>query len=462
MYIKQNNMKASSVKTVMTIFAMTAFSFILSAQNSLHGTWHGALSIPGGELTIVLHIDQSGCAMDSPDQGAYGIPAEMKELTDSKVSVEVPSIGAGFEGNLMFGLLVGKFKQAGMELPLSLKRGDVLRNRPQTPSGPFPYTCEDITFTNPEDGAVLSGTLVIPEGSGSDTPVVLFISGSGLQNRDEELFGHKPFLVIADHLARNGIASLRYDDRSYGKSTGDASAATTETFMADAYAGIDCLRSLNRFGKVGVIGHSEGGTIAFMLAGEGKTDFIISMAGTAVNGIEVLVEQNRKILSGSGIPDSIVNDYCTALQKIYAHRIVEYLNGVETDENPEKTVSMLSAASDIKLPADLTANLAEVIRTIDPWMMKFFMLDTGKWIEKISCPVMAINGEKDVQVVSGRNLSTVNELLPKSEKHFIKAYPDLNHLFQHCTTGMPAEYGKIEETISEEVLSDITDWIKNL
>lgn len=462
MYIKQNNMKTSSAKAVMTIFAMTAFSFILSAQNSLHGTWHGALTVPGGELTIVLHIDQSGCAMDSPDQGAYGIPAEMKELTDSNVSVEIPSIGAGFEGNLMFGLLVGKFRQSGMEFPMSLKRGEPVRNRPQMPTGPFPYTCEDITFTNPEDGAVLSGTLITPDGYGSHTPIVLFVTGSGIQNRDEELFGHKPFLVIADHLARNGIASLRYDDRSCGKSTGDVSMATTDTFMKDAAAGIDFIRSLNRYGKVGVIGHSEGGTIAFMLAGEGKADFIVSLAGTAVNGIEILVEQNRRLLSGSGIPETIVNDYCTALQKTYAHRVVEYLNGIGTDDNPEKTVDMLLSSAGINLPAELEGNLADVIRAINPWIMRFLILDPAEWIRKITCPVMALNGEKDIQVIAGTNLSRLNELLPESGRHSIKAYPDLNHLFQHCSTGMPDEYGKIEETISKEVLSDITDWITAL
>lgn len=442
------------------VLAMSAIS--LSAQEGLTGTWNGVLSIPGAELALVVHIDPAGCTMDSPDQGAYGIPAELKELTASRVHVEVPSIGASLEGNLMFGLIVGKFKQSGMEFPISLKRGDIERKRPQTPAGPFPYTSEEVTFTNPEDGAVLSGTLICPSDCDGDTPVVLFVSGSGLQNRDEELFGHKPFLVIADHLARNGIASLRYDDRSAGKSSGDASEATTDTFKKDAAAGIDYLRSLGRFGKTGVIGHSEGGTISFMLAGEGKTDFIVSMAGTAVNGIEVLVEQNMKIMNGSGIPEAITDDYCKVLQKIYANRVVEHLNGRTTDENPEKTVETMITISEVRLPKELSDSLAEVIRSINPWLMRFFMLDPSEWIEKITCPVMAINGEKDVQVIAGQNLPVINGLLPASGKHMVKAYPDLNHMFQHCRTGMTNEYGQIEETISEEVLNDISDWIKNL
>ena len=165
---------------------------------------------------LVLHLDPVECTIDSPDQGAYGIPAELKTLNATKAHVEIPSLGASFEGNLMFGLLVGKFKQSGLEFPMSLKRGDIERKRPQTPAGPYPYASEDVTFSNPEDGAVLSGTLTYPSDHGCETPVVLLVSGSGLQNRDEEIYSHKPFLVIADHLARNGIASLRYDDRSFG------------------------------------------------------------------------------------------------------------------------------------------------------------------------------------------------------------------------------------------------------
>lgn len=460
MYANNRLMKPLSI--TLTAIAIALCTVTANAQDKLTGAWNGTLSVPGGELALVLHIDPVDCTMDSPDQGAYGIPAVLKELTDNKVHVEVPSIGASLEGNLMFGLLVGKFKQSGMEFPISLKRGDIERNRPQTPEGPFPYTSEEVTFTNPEDGAMLSGTLVCPQEYGTSTPVVLFVSGSGLQNRDEELFGHKPFLVIADYLARQGIASLRYDDRSVGKSTGDASEATTDTFMKDAEAGIGYLRSLNKFGKVGVIGHSEGGTIAFMLAGEGKTDFIVSMAGTSVNGVEVLVEQNREILKGSGIPGSLVDDYCTVLQKIYANRIVEYLNGKAVDETPEKTVETMMSISGVRLPKELSDNLAEVIRSINPWLMRFIMLDTGDWIRKIKCPVMAINGEKDIQVIAEQNLSVLNETLPDSGKNMIKAYPGLNHMFQHCETGMTNEYGQIEETISEEVLADMALWIKNL
>lgn len=440
-------MKTDIIKIFLTAIAYMTMTVCAWAQSGLEGAWHGELSVPGGSLMLVFHLDPVECTIDSPDQGAYGIPAELKTLNASKAHVEVPSLGASFEGNLMFGLLVGKFKQSGLEFPMSLKRGDIERKRPQTPAGPYPYASEEVTFTNPEDGAVLSGTLTYPSDYGCETPVVLLVSGSGLQNRDEEIYSHKPFLVIADHLARNGIASLRYDDRSFGKSTGNAVGATTETFKKDALAGLEFLRSLDKFSKIGLAGHSEGGTIAFLLAGEGKTDFIISLAGTATDGATVLVEQNRKILKGNGIPESAVDDYCEVLAKLYADPDM-------TDEELGKLAAGLAP--------DMKQNIMSIKETKDPWVQHFISCDPGEAIMKIACPVMALNGENDVQVIADSNIPVLQELLKDNGKNMIKIYPDLNHLFQHSETGMPDEYGKIEETMSTEVLDDMTNWIKTL
>lgn len=440
-------MKTDIIKIFLTAIAYMTMTVCAWAQSGLEGAWHGELSVPGGSLMLVFHLDPVECTIDSPDQGAYGIPAELKTLNASKAHVEVPSLGASFEGNLMFGLLVGKFKQSGLEFPMSLKRGDIERKRPQIPAGPYPYASEEVTFTNPEDGAVLSGTLTYPSDYGCETPVVLLVSGSGLQNRDEEIYSHKPFLVIADHLARNGIASLRYDDRSFGKSTGNAVGATTETFKKDALAGLEFLRSLDKFSKIGLAGHSEGGTIAFLLAGEGKTDFIISLAGTATDGATVLVEQNRKILKGNGIPESAVDDYCEVLAKLYADPDM-------TDEELGKLAAGLAP--------DMKQNIMSIRETKDPWVQHFISFDPGEAIRKIACPVMALNGENDVQVIADSNIPVLQELLKDNGKNMIKIYPDLNHLFQHSETGMPDEYGKIEETMSTEVLDDMTNWIKAL
>lgn len=440
-------MKSNIIKGVIAIFTALSFAVGASAQSGLEGPWHGELSVPGGSLMLVFHIDPIECTIDSPDQGAYGIKAEIRTLNAAKAHIEVPSLGASFEGNLMFGLLVGKFRQSGLEFPLSLKRGDIERKRPQTPAGPYPYTEEEVTFTNPEDGAVLSGTLTYPADCGPETPVVLLVSGSGLQNRDEEVYSHKPFLVIADNLARNGVACLRYDDRSVGKSTGNAAGATTETFKKDALAGLEYLRDLGKFSKIGLAGHSEGGTIAFLLAGEGKTDFIISLAGTATDGATVLVEQNRKILMGSGIPESAVNDYCQVLAQVYA--------------DPEMTAEKLDEISEALSPA-LKENIHAVRETKDPWVEYFISMDPAEAIMNITCPVLALNGENDVQVIAESNIPRLEKLLKDNGKNKFKTYPGLNHLFQHCETGMPDEYAKIEETMSAEVLEDIIDWIKNL
>jgi hypothetical protein len=246
---------------------------------------------------------------------------------------------------------------------------------------------------------------------------VLLVSGSGQQNRDEEVFDHKPFLVIADYLARQGIATLRYDDRATGKSVGgEVKNATTEDFMRDAAAGLDYLRSRKAFGKVGLLGHSEGGTIAFMLGARGKVDFIVSLAGPAVKGDTLLAAQSNRILKLSGQPASMtVGKYrqIAAMQQ-------------------------------------------------SPWIQWFIDYDPSEDIRKTACPVFALNGNCDCQVVSTLNLEAFRRLLPSSKKNSIKEYPTLNHLFQHCTTGLPTEYGKIEETISPEVLQDIAQWIRSL
>lgn len=404
------------MKRILMYFSLTFLSsIVISAQSKLEGTWHGDLDVFGNKLTLVMHISDGECTMDSPDQGAYGIKAQVIDLTDKTVAIEIPELGASFTGMESFGLIVGQFSQMGMTFSLSLKRGEPVYERPQTPTPPFPYSTEEITFVNAADGAVLSGTLTIPENADQDAPVVLFVSGSGLQDRDESLYNHKPFFVIADRLARNGIASLRYDDRGFGKSTGDLTGATTETFRQDAEAGLAYLKELEKFGKVGIIGHSEGGTIAFLLAGEDKADFIVSLAGTTVSGEQILIEQNMLILEKAGASEEQIKE-----------------------------------------------QIARVLEVEDPWMRYFMDLDPGESISKISCPVMALNGGKDVQVIAQTNIEVLRTLLQDSDKHFIKVYPNLNHLFQNCSSGMPNEYGSITETMSEEVLSDIISWILSL
>ena len=370
-------------------------------------------------------------------------------------------IGAKYVGIVKGNEINGTFSQAGFEIPLNLVSGAIKYNRPQTPQPPFAYKTEEVTFRNEKENVVLSGTLTYPTNYNpkkkKDTPVVLMVTGSGPQNRDEELFEHKPFAVIADYLANHGIASLRYDDRGTWKSTGSLEGLTTENNAADAFAGINYLKDSNKFGKVGVLGHSEGGMIAFMLASQKATDFIVSLAGPGVRGDKILVEQNRTYLKQIGLPDSTVNECAKTLQFIFNEKISAYKNGSSIN-----LPMMIATLSQSNIPEQIKQGFITFGKQNNPWMNWFTAANPKQYIQNISCPVMAINGSKDLQVPCSLNLDAIRKNLPANKKHQIKEYDGLNHLFQHCNTGAVTEYIEIEETMSEEVLNDIATWINNL
>ena len=420
----------------------------------LEGPWSGKISVGQTELTLVFNFAVSddgsfSVTFDSPDQGAEGIEAECDAAALPMLRVNVPSLLASYSGILYGGNIVGTFSQGGLSLPLTLTKGEPRLNRPQTPRPPYPYVTEDVSFPGGSPEVTLAGTISYPSGysasahvgfaatagsNGQDkapgpdntAPVaVVMVSGSGLQDRDEQIFGHRPFLVIADCLARNGIASLRYDDRGFGESTGAESVgtATTEDFMQDALAAVEYLRGTGRFSRIGVLGHSEGANIAFMLGALGKADFVISLAGIGVKGDEALTAQ--------------------------VNRIAE-LSGQEVELGVE----------DFRRSALMQGQ---------PWLSWFIDYDPTDDISGTACPVMAVNGSLDSQVISSLNLGAIREKLPggsgdgmSGAKNFVKEYASLNHLFQHCTTGTPTEYRGIEETISEELLADISAWIREI
>lgn len=405
------------------MLGVLALAATQSFGQQISGPWTGQLDLGAQKLTIVLHFDKDAsgkdvCTMDSPDQSAKGIPATLKFISADSVNLAVPNIGMTYAGKLSEGELKGTFSQMGMNLPLSLKPGDVKHNRPQHPVEPYPYQTKEIAFQNEAANAWFAGTLVYPKGykNGDKVPVLIMVTGSGAENRDEEVFEHKPFLVIADYLARHGIASLRFDDRGVGKSTGSMQGATTKDFAEDALAGIEMLRGLKQFTKVGVLGHSEGGSVAFMLGAKQKVDFIISMAGVGAKGDTALTAQANRTYELMGVP----------------------------------------------MQANVAQYRAQVAQLNSPWLNYFLDYDPIPDIQGTRCPVLAINGDKDVQVVSSLNLKGIEMALPKNKKNLVKEYPGLNHLFQHCTTGLPTEYAGIEETISEEVLRDMVAWIKAL
>jgi pimeloyl-ACP methyl ester carboxylesterase len=397
----------------------------VNPTTALLGSWSGKLNVGAMSLTLVLHLEQADgyvkVSLDSPDQGAKGISTFKEYLSDDSIAVKVESINMTYRARLKEGKLDGTFAQNGFSTPLVLTKGVPEVNRPQTPKEPFPYKTEEVMFSNKKDSATLAGTLTWPVGydknSKQKPTVVLMVTGSGQQNRDEELMNHKPFLVIADFLTRHGIATLRYDDRATGASVGgEVKNATTEDFARDAAAGLEYLRNMKVFSKVGILGHSEGGTIAFMLGAQKKVDFIVSLAGPSVKGDTLLATQGNRIMILSGqLPNMSVKKY-------------------------RETVAEMN----------------------NPWINWFIDYDPSDDIRQTRCPVFALNGDRDCQVISTLCLPAFQRLLPTSKKNRIKQYPGLNHLFQHSATGVPTEYGEIEETIAPEVLSDIAEWINSI
>ena len=398
-----------------TIFILCALftTFTIMAQ-TLDGNWTGKLNVMGTQLNIIFNITKVDgnalvCTMNCPDQGVKNIPADIIVTDGVNVKINVNAINASYEGKLKDDLIEGTY-------PLGYEKG-----------------------------------------ASRSVPLVVMVTGSGQQNRDEELLEHKPFLVLADYLARNGIASLRYDDRGTGKSTGDVTNATTENFMKDALAAVDFARNTKNFGHVGVLGHSEGGTIAFMIGAQGKADFIVSLAGLGVKGADILLAQNQFGLLQNGTPVQVVTDFRKVLVKV-----LRVMSSSERVPNPAAKVQKIAEEADVTIPAPLMQDLAQSIDLCTPWLRYFINYDPAADIRAVKCPVMAINGSKDTQVFAEENLPAIRRLLPESNLNIVKEYPGLNHLFQHCTTGLPIEYFQIEETMSPEVMQDITIWIKKV
>lgn len=426
--------------------AAALLSLACSTACAQQGAWSGDLNVMGTKLPLVFNFSADGCTLDSPAQGAKDIPAQKSVAEDGTIKVTVAMIGATFEGKMEGDCINGTFAQGALQLPLTLKRGAQEVRRPQTPVAPFPYKQEEVSFENA--GFRFGGTLCTPANCTNDTPVVLLVTGSGQQNRDEELFGHRPFAVIADALARNGIASLRYDDRGWGDESTDFSRFTTDDFKQDATAALQLLRQRFHFSRVGIVGHSEGGTIALMLAAEGKADFIVSLAGMAASGRETILQQNRLALQAVGMTPDVVETYCKPIAKA----LDALAEGKAIEEISDADVQ----AAEMKSLFRKTLQQGN-----SPYMRHFLTLNPAALLPKIKCPVLALNGTKDTQVDCTQNLDALEKGLSNC-RHDIKKVEGVNHLFQHCQTGIVMEYQQIEETMAPEVLEIITEWIKTI
>jgi pimeloyl-ACP methyl ester carboxylesterase len=454
----------------------------ISAQTSeqqLAGSWMGSLDAGGIRLRLVFHLTlkdtgQLSATMDSPDQGATGIALGEVHLDGDSLKIDAPAIMGYYQGAISSdSTMAGEWHQAGRVFTLDLKKEahPFVLNRPQEPKPPYPYREEAIEFENGAQHFSLAGSLTLPQGEGP-FPAVVLVSGSGSQNRDEELFGHKPFKVIADQLSRNGIAVLRYDDRGVGASGGNAVGATSEDNASDARAAFKYLsgrREIDPSG-VGIIGHSEGGLIAMMLAaGDPDVAFIITLAGPGVDGKTILLDQSEYIGRLSGIAESVVEDNRMVMEHVYqlmsenegyadwAGKVSAFISEFYGDK-----VGQGYSKEDVD---QIRKNLLSSIPQASyPWLRFFVMFDPSNLWSKIHCPVMALNGDKDAQVMAEKNITAIREGLTASGNTRVtaKVLPGLNHLFQHCNTGLPMEYGEIEETFDPATLALITDWIKQV
>src|SRR5690606_13542813 len=430
------------------------------------GTWAGKLNFGSQNLTLVLHLSQeSGNWMakaDSPDQGAYGLPFSARMSKDS-IYLSNPQ---GIKLQLKLeskNQLKGEFSQGGMTLPLVLHRGESQAAIPpaakyQTPAPPYPYDTTEVVIPNDYARIKLSGTLTQPKDEGK-YPAVILVTGSGPQDRDESLFGHKPFHVLADYLTRNGVVVLRYDDRGVGKSEGSFENSTIDDFSKDAIAALQYLKQVEKvdINKIGIIGHSEGGLIANLLAGQGlpNLSYIVTLAGPTIPIWELMVEQLYRVGKAEGM-----SEFQLAMAKDINKKNFDVVKSeLATD------AAFTQLKKNMNILEDSPKNEAmrkEILMMLTPAYRYFVRIDPRQFIKNIYIPVYGAFGSLDIQVPSKINMDGYSNYLPKNSKTVIKEYESMNHLFQKAKTGRVAEYGQLAETINEEVLKDITDWIKGL
>ena len=447
---------------------VAAVAIILSSAaaagaQTVAGDWLGTLNVGPVALRLVLHITAASngrltATLDSIDQNAKGIPVSSIVLKDSSLSVGIDVIKGSFEGRVSADgeTIEGTWTQAA-SLPLVFRRvkdaAELVPKRPQHPVPPYPYRQEDVTYAVTGANVTLAGTLTIPTGAGP-FPAVVLISGSGPQDRDESLMGHRPFLVLADYLTRHGIVVLRADDRGVGKSTGNHAAATTVDFALDAEAGIGYLMTRAEVSKqkVGLLGHSEGGIIAPMVAVRNPSvAFMVLLAGSGVPGDEIIVAQSSLIAEAGGIPRDQVDENTRNLRSI--------LELIKREPDEAVLHAKIREALTGKIPQAQIDLQIKVLTT--PWFRYFLTYDPAATLRRVTKPVLAMNGEKDLQVPPKQNLDPIRAALAAAgnTRAEIVEMPGLNHLFQTAKTGSPIEYGTIEETMAPAVLDKIARWI---
>lgn len=447
-------------------FLIVLGSFFTSFSQSFSGKWYGNLNV-GVRLPLIIHIQplnkkKYDVTLDSPSQKAYGVAASETKVKKDSIFITFNSLSATYRAQLKEGELIGTFQQFGKKYDLKFGTDSSVilpRARPQTPKKPYPYSSKEVTFKNEKANITLAGTLTYPS-SGTNFRAVILVSGSGPQDRNESMIEHEPFLVLSDYLTRNGIAVLRYDDRGVGASKGNFSTATTFDFASDAEAAVKFLQTQPNIDTthIGVIGHSEGGMVAEIISDstKGIVNFAILLAAPGIP-LDELMFQQAKDFAPTSMNSDEKKAYLSTMQGLYKK--------IKAEDNCEATCIMDYFKNSL---SDYTKNSMEltglIMQLSTPWMQQFLKFEPKKHLEKMKLPILAVNGNKDMQVKAEENISAIRDGLKKAgNKDFtLKIYKDLNHLFQPCVTGNIDEYSEIETTFSEEVMEDISNWINDL
>lgn len=468
-------MKLNVITTILFLFVFN----LLNAQNNFSGVWNGTLNV-AGSLRIVLHVTQAAdgsytATLDSPDQNATGINCDKVTVTGTTLVFAIDKIKVSYTGNLVNDTtLSGSFTQ-GVTIPLDFHRNATLfvakvMNRPQTPKPPFPYKSEEVVYGG--NGLQYGGTITIPQGKG-DFPAVLLITGSGQQDRDETIFNHKPFAVLADALTRDGFIVLRVDDRGIGNSTGNFQNSTTADFINDVNASVEYLKTRKEVDdkKIGLLGHSEGAMIAPVVASQRKDiNFIVLMAAPGVNGIDLLTEQTAAVYKASGVDENAV----TSFKPVYKNLLTVISNAADTSialQNATQVMNNWYAQADkhilqqLGIPSEeyKTAVIKKIVsQASSPWLKYFLTFNPQPYFANLKkVKVLALNGSRDIQVIAQQNLPPIRTALAdgKTKTFDVKELPGLNHLFQTCIKCTVTEYGELEETMAPVALQTITGWL---
>lgn len=439
------------------------------------GAWQGGLKVNLMELRLLFKLEGSDSrmtgTMDSIDQGTKDMALDVVEVKGQSIHMEMKSIGGAFDGEMSAdgSEIKGGWTQSGKTFPLTILRLEKApdMSRPQDPKKPHPYNEQEIVFRNEGADIQLAGTFTHPKEEGPH-PAVVLITGSGAQDRDEAIMGHRPFLVLADHLTRNGIAVLRFDDRGFGKSKGKFSEALTTDFTTDALAAVDYLKTRKEVDgkRIGLVGHSEGGLVAPQAAAQSdEIAFIVLLAGVGVPMDQLLARQAADIVRVMGGHGEVMEKQAATQKEIFSllkekgdspdiqNRIRAIMEKSIEEFDQEQRDAMGVTEAQIE---------SQVQMVTSPWFLALLSTDPRPTLEKVKCPVLAINGKKDVQVAWEENLRAIESGLKKggNENVKIKAFDDLNHLFQKCETGAISEYGLIEETFNEAALNEVSNWIR--